>query len=177
MATAHQISVITNSCYKPPVVPQTGLPATANDESTLGASWFGRDADHLDESCNPSKMRLSESINFDTTNTMMDTLNVDLSELTDEEFYKRLSDLKAEHKKTLELCEKLYSEKLRECRTGTAPTDPQKVPVASVDADYVLTASGTHAGREVSSIADLSKSSDHVKDMSASVEMKWKEIN
>ena len=169
MATAHQVSVITNSCYKAPVSRQTVLPATGNDESTLGASWFGRDADYLDDNSN---MRFSESVNFDTTNTMADTLNVvDLSELTDEEFYKRLSDLKSEHKKTLELCEKLYNDKLLESRTGTAPTDAQQVPVAValVDADYVLTASRTHTGKDISSPStDLSKSFDRVRDMSAS---------
>ena len=171
MATTHQVAMITNSCFKSAVNPKTGLVSSTNaaEESALGASWFGRDADYLDDGRDTPKMHLSKSVNFDTTNSMMDTMNgVDLSELTDEQFYERLSSLKADHKRTLALCERLYNEKLSEVRTGTAPVDNRQVPIASVDSNYMLTAPITQTMNGVSSSAELLQHRDHVRDMSAS---------
>lgn len=119
MATAHSLSVVTNSCVKAPVNPKTGLSATIDERanSRLSHTWTGRDADYDDPGEEwDQRQVLSRSVNFDTTN--IDTLASDLSGLSDEEFYSRLRTLKADHKKTLQMCENMYNEKLSSQRMG-----------------------------------------------------------
>ena len=62
----------------------------------------------------PHEANMSQpgNVNFDTALTLTDTLQHGMSELSDEQFYEKLMQLKNEHKKTLEACERLYNDKL-----------------------------------------------------------------
>ncbi len=60
------------------------------------------------ENTNASHNRLL----FNQTDSYVGSFTADLAGLDDSEFYKRLTDLKNEHKKTLELCERMYQEKI-----------------------------------------------------------------
>ena len=120
----HHLSIITNNCVKTPVNPKNGLVATVNERepADISDTWRGKDV-NCDDPGEEWSQRFSQDISrpddFQTENmTLLDT--PDLAELSDEEFYKRLRQLKDEHKKTLELCEKVYTEKLAE-RTGAQP--------------------------------------------------------
>ncbi len=185
MAT-HQLSVITNSCFRPPVDPKTGLSCATEKgkdretaENYTEKEW-GHSTDLPENSKPHYDEQVSRSVNFDTTSTMIDTMqgiDAELSQLSDDEFYKKLSSLKSEHKKTLELCELLYHEKLAEKdqRTGAGPTlNSRHMPIASVDADYSLSSHhplNTQSGSFNQSVAFLKGNSaypkDSVKDLSS----------
>ena len=67
---------------------------------------------------------LGNSLNlFNQTDSYMGNITADLTGLDDSEFYKRLTELKNEHKKTLQLCEKMYQEKV-----GNAYSSNQTTP-------------------------------------------------
>lgn len=42
----------------------------------------------------------------------IEQLAVDLDSLSDEQFYERLQELKADHQKTLQMCQKAYNDKV-----------------------------------------------------------------
>ncbi len=139
MATVHQLSVITNNCYKPPVNPENGLSASLNERTTLGVTSrhyhedSEEDSDQEKQSVfgvdNVNNSALSGTKNstrlFNQTDSYLANMTSDLAGLDDSEFYKRLTDLKNEHKKTLELCEKMYQEKVGDAYS-MAQTTPQQ---------------------------------------------------
>ncbi|XP_002735485.1 protein FAM161B-like [Saccoglossus kowalevskii] len=124
MATGHTLAVVTNSCVKPPKNPRTKLAATLNErDHSLRSSWKGqlgvsdsyafdnRRRDDVDIiPLEPPGQQLSHgTLPPDKTDLMIASLTEDVSNLTDEEFYRRLMELKNEHKKTLGMVERLYS--------------------------------------------------------------------
>ncbi|XP_063429193.1 protein FAM161A-like [Mytilus trossulus] len=113
MATSHNLSVMTNSCIKPPVDPQTGLSSTMHERPKPSMSYL------FDEMSNGyvyehDRQQFYENGSPDlvTPEPALKTIARDLSNCTDEEFYEKLTQIKNEHKKTLVLCEKLYKEKV-----------------------------------------------------------------
>ena len=113
MATVHSMSMLTNSCVKPPVNPQTGVPYAAYERTNGNATseWV------KDPNAGGETMQLTNgSVNFDSAH--FDTLqNQDMTDLPDDMFYQRLLKLKEEHKKTLELCERMYTAKMESSRS------------------------------------------------------------
>ena len=126
MATAHHLSVIANSCVKPPVNPDTGLSATLNERSSFDMrhTWDGCTEDYEGNQQGWQTEEGVANLNggghtsngslglFRTTDSMIQGLTSELGNVSDEAFYQKLLDLKNEHKKTLHMCEKLYTEKV-----------------------------------------------------------------
>ena len=119
MATTHHMSVIANSCIKPPVNPETGLSATINERSAAGLrnTWvLAEDAYEQDEgllvqnTVMPGERVGSVGI-FNQTDSMIADLTADLGHLSDDAFYGRLLELKNQHRETLKISEQLYTEK------------------------------------------------------------------
>ena len=112
MATGHQLATITNSCVKPPIDPKTGLSSTFHERSTLSyfTTWDGKVAvgEGNEENIEPND---GSAHLFNNTDTMLRDATA-LGDLTDDEFYKKLLELKEEHKRTLKMCEQLYAEKV-----------------------------------------------------------------
>ena len=180
MATVHQLAVITNNCYKPPVNPQNGLSASINERTGLGltTSRYSGMSDsesdeenrHVDvENVNNSAVNgmLGNSLNlFNQTDSYVDNMTADLAGLDDTEFYKRLTDLKNEHKKTLALCEKMYQEKVGNAYSSNQTTPQSKTRNTSMnrsrefesDQDQSFHATNTAEIRK--SVEDMSRSAD-----------------
>ena len=127
MATTHQSVSVTNSCFKQPVHPQTGLPTSKveRENDPLLNTWHPDNT----QSHGYDESGLSKSVNFDTSNSLANTMHQDMSGMADDEFYQKLVTLKQEHKKTLELCERLYTEKIDKKRYE-AKTNPTSVSVS-----------------------------------------------
>ncbi|ELU12928.1 hypothetical protein CAPTEDRAFT_198730 [Capitella teleta] len=185
MATAHQCSVITNGCVKPPVNPKTGLFNTQNERkrASFSGTWGGSGADYMDNLEDPLQFQnsLARSVNFDTSNTLLDTLPADIADLSDDEFYGKLTDLRTEHKKTLETCERMYNEKVKQGTMASCFTDRDPgrrspsptLPVATLDADYSISSMKSRIDELNNNLDELRKSynsftTDNVKDMSSS---------
>ena len=151
MATMHHLSVITNNCYKPPVNPENGLSASLNERKGLGftSSRYDRDSegesdqenmhvvnvDNVNNSAvNGNHSMLGNSLNlFNQTDSYMGNVTADLAGLDDSEFYKRLTDLKNEHKKTLQLCEQMYQEKVGHAYSSNQTTPHSKAKNLSMN--------------------------------------------
>lgn len=129
MATAHEIAVITNSCVKTPVDPKSGALRTVNErgDATLSSTWQGKRGEYENKE----------------NRTPFEEIGPDLGTLSDAEFYERLVALKAEHRKTLELCETLYNDKLSKLRsTSQVVQNPKSnVSTVSVSKDFSMTPS------------------------------------
>ena len=138
MATLHNLSVLTNLCVKSPINPHTGLSKTANERepATLSSDWHGRDADFLDD---PVKHELNHfatrSLNFDVRNDGRrsdgECFQPSSSEqaphsMSDADFYQALTKLRAENRKTLDVYEQLYNDKLD--ARGDLQVSKPKVP-------------------------------------------------
>lgn len=110
MATSHSLSVLANSCIKPPLDPQTGLSSTMHERPKPSMSYIFDDVQNgfADEDFVVDDGRPD----LVSTKPALHTIARDLRNCTDEEFYEKLTQLKNEHKKTLILCEKLYKEKV-----------------------------------------------------------------
>lgn len=103
--TAHSLSVHTNSCYKPPVDVQKDMAASAVDQRRPFQTHFkpeNREEYESDQENQPHEANISQpgNVNFDTALTLTDTLQQGMSELSDDQFYEKLMQLKNEHKKT-----------------------------------------------------------------------------
>ena len=156
MATGHQLSVITNLCVKPPSFISS---AKRNNENNLVDETYFSDSENVDP--------INEPIGFKTSFNDAHSGNVDnLEGLSDTEFYKKLIELRKEHKKTLEICERLYNDKLGSLSTPS--------PKSNIFPDYVLpdseefaTASDSHS-KETSGfgLQNLAFSADRIRDMS-----------
>lgn len=169
MATAHEIAVITNSCVRAPVDPNTGLLITQNDrgEVSLSSTWQGkvRECDFVQEHSPYSQT--SKSVNFDMNNT-----GPDLSNLSDDDFYQRIVALKQEHKKTLQLCEELYTDKLSKLKHASPLSQTKSgMSTVSVSRDFSMSpqhfTSGNKSGTSVRRSLPASYK-DNIQDMSAS---------
>ncbi len=175
MATGHHLAVITNSCVKPPLNPETGLSSTINERPSIALSgtWHGRDDGHDSDTENtrPQNGHLSYTTNgtvlFNKTESILQDVTADLGNLQDEEFYNRLIELKKEHKKTLELCENLYNEKLGMGRSSGTSTQSKYV----ADKYHIMSKAQPSETLNMSMETmkkSLDTSVDHVKDMSVS---------
>ena len=84
--------------------------------------------------------------------------------MSDGDFYQRLTELKREHKKTLEFCEKLYNEKL-----STSVDFGQQKPIGNhvVDSNYHVSSSTLNGSFGASPEVSRMFSGDYVRDMSA----------
>ncbi|XP_071164391.1 protein FAM161A-like [Mytilus edulis] len=133
MATSHNLSVMTNSCIKPPVDPQTGLSSTMHERPKPSMSYL------FDEMSNGyvyehDRQQFYENGSPDLVapEPALKTIARDLSNCTDEEFYEKLTQIKNEHKKTLVLCEKLYKEKVNhQNQTEISGIGPRPVTITS----------------------------------------------
>ena len=216
MATGtHSLSLVTNSCRKSAINPETGLALTQNEipKNRLNTTWHGFDGEFASAEQTKSKTVKSKTVEFtsDTNHSPSHspTVNVnghtfpvsdiksDLSNLTDDEFYHKLIELKEAHKKTLKLCESIYKQKLsgsadiRLDSNQVVDADTTKLkstqgPLVTVNKEFVLTAetppklakpSGSGISKEFkdtfnSNLDALRKSyhgpGDMVRDMSAS---------
>ena len=116
MATTHYLSVITNNCVKQPRNPSTGLSTSLNERvgANEGISQISVNAngDYDQSYVNINDDSTNHQRVFNQTDSYVGNITADLAGLDDNEFYKRLIDLKEEHKKTLELCEQLYQNKV-----------------------------------------------------------------
>ncbi|XP_067682291.1 protein FAM161A-like [Haliotis asinina] len=111
MATSHGLSVLTNSCIKPPVNPDSGLTSTY-DKRPEGCYRFQENVDIVD--INDFELQNSNGGNVGriVSNVHLDDVASHLHLLSDDEFYERLLALKEEQKKTLQRCEDMYRQKL-----------------------------------------------------------------
>lgn len=111
MATTHSLSVLTNSSVKPPVNPKTGLSASLHERPgpTLGR-FSGIYFDDYNSEAQAEK-EIFEPRFTSRPNTADTPGLLHLSKLSDEEFYKKLLELKNEQRKILQKCEKVYIEK------------------------------------------------------------------
>ncbi|XP_074651069.1 protein FAM161A-like [Tubulanus polymorphus] len=136
MATVHYTASLTNSCVKPPVNPRTGLAYTLQErrfdsdhEGDEAENDVNREIDDRENRCPNRQQQVpvhKQQVPVNTVNNntvknietsamtstdLLDKLTFELGDLTDDEFFDKLQQLKSEHKKTLSLYEKLYSDK------------------------------------------------------------------
>ncbi|XP_064602565.1 protein FAM161A-like isoform X2 [Liolophura sinensis] len=119
-STGHGLAVLTNACVKQPSRSRSKLKATSSTKSAPSKGGFiGTRTVNFDDEL-PSEMskteddvsRWADMTDFDTWQP--DDQTGDLGALSSDEFYQRLLQLKNEHKKTLQMCERLYRQKLSE---------------------------------------------------------------
>ncbi|KAL3873134.1 hypothetical protein ACJMK2_036288 [Sinanodonta woodiana] len=113
MATAHSLSVLTNSSVKPPVNPKTGCATLVHERSPqfsvrLSDEYYSAEVDEYERNENNES---ADGMDKDIFAVNVDEITKQLSNLSDEEFYHKLTELKEKHMKTLEICEQLYREK------------------------------------------------------------------
>lgn len=132
MATAHALSVFTNSSVRQPVNPKSGLTNTLHERPI--AVWEERYDSHDDDGFlagssgaagggsggaapTPTQQRAAAQLTagsqlssapISPRDPLIESLTKDLSRMTDDEFYSRLQEVKAEHKKTVAMCEQAY---------------------------------------------------------------------
>lgn len=125
MATTHSLSVLTNSSVKPPLNPKTGLSTTLHERPgpTLGrfSGVYYDDYDHDGQAEREIFDPKSTSRKFASTVDHASLLK--LGNLSDEEFYQRLLELKNEQRKILQKCEKVYIEKHQGVIAPTFPDE------------------------------------------------------
>ncbi|XP_033120988.1 protein FAM161A-like [Anneissia japonica] len=181
MATAHSLSVVTNSCIKTPLNPKTKLAATLDErEDSLYQSWGtqndfgahnGEGNKFMEKS--PAGNDSPRSVDFSTADGMIKSLTNDLGNLSDADFYAKLTELRQEHRRTLGLFETMYNDKLKdECKDefdferSPAPSFSRGHPV------YVGDHKLHHINDEIEaynkSQPSWSALNDNLKDMSAS---------
>ncbi|ESP02271.1 hypothetical protein LOTGIDRAFT_238010 [Lottia gigantea] len=113
MATGHALSVLANNSLRNPVDSRTGKIATlSSPQKPHNSGIYSRSENglHVKISANGIGEYTSEPV-FSQTNGDATHLSPQLQNLTDEEFYDRLSKMKENQKMTLEKCERLYMEK------------------------------------------------------------------
>ncbi|XP_050404112.1 protein FAM161A [Patella vulgata] len=112
MATGHALSVLANNSIKNPIETRTGKNAS------LSRQEYYRQQDHGDIfSKHESGIKMTVNSNGDTEYTSVpvfppkDLKQLTSQNLSDDEFYERLSKMKEHQREALEKCEKLYMEK------------------------------------------------------------------
>lgn len=112
MTTAHGLSVLTNASVKPPRNPKTGLSASLHERSgPLLGRFSGIYYDDFDDWGQTGKEVLNPSSSSRFAATADPASLIHLSNLSDEEFYQKLLELKNEQRKILQKCEQVYIEK------------------------------------------------------------------
>ncbi|XP_041355134.1 protein FAM161B-like [Gigantopelta aegis] len=108
MATSHKQSVLTNSLVKPPINPYTGKTSTLTERplSPYGGIYV-EDSYRYEENCNTNQNVVTQLSEYTP-----DEIAAHLRQLSDDEFYNKLVELKDEQKKALQRCEELYQETL-----------------------------------------------------------------
>ncbi|XP_069118538.1 protein FAM161A-like [Argopecten irradians] len=138
--THHSLAVLTNACVKPPIDPKTGLSTSLNERSLSALSQYGdeyaEDKERLDDEGQARVDYLSGLALSDPASR--GDIPGELNNLTDDEFYQKLVQLKSEHKKTLAICEKLYKRKINSDQSNNingfvSNEDFGKVPSYSKD--------------------------------------------
>ncbi|CAH1792580.1 unnamed protein product [Owenia fusiformis] len=121
MATDHSLSMVTNSCIKQPVNPDTGLRTSLHERTLSGErvgsrnveTWVQNDSENRRRQKSKSKDKQEKfNMHIETQDQMIQDIATELGDLDDDNFYERLVQLKNDHKKTLSLCEELYNEKV-----------------------------------------------------------------
>ncbi|WAR19576.1 F161A-like protein [Mya arenaria] len=112
MATTHSLSVLTNSSVKPPRNPRTGLSQSLHEQprQTLGR-YSGIFYDDYDNHFGNEKEVYDPKSTSRIPKTADPATLIQLSNLSDDEFYQKLLELKGEQRKVLQKCEKIYIEK------------------------------------------------------------------
>ncbi|KAH3852892.1 protein FAM161B-like [Dreissena polymorpha] len=112
MATTHSLSVLTNSSVKPPLNPKTGLSASLHErpKPSLGR-YSGIFYDDYDDEGRYDKEIFDPNSTSKFHKTQEPESLLQLSKLSDDEFYQKLLELKNEQRKILQKCEKVYIEK------------------------------------------------------------------
>ena len=165
MATSHKQSVLTNSLVKPPINPYTGKTSTLIERPL--SPYRGtcvEDNYRYDESCDMNQNFMTY-INDYTS----DEVAAHLRQLSDDEFYNKLLELKNEQKKALQRCEELYREKKSQDQRLSTEYDPNDVeelfdknqmrPVMTElasDTETSLYFNGFHSNGFTDNIRDLS---------------------
>lgn len=121
-STGHGLAVLTNACVKQPSKSRSKLTGTSSVKSGPNKGGFiGTRTVNFDDEL-PSEISKPEDdlrhwanmADFDTWQPGDRNHSGDLGALSNDDFYQRLLQLKNEHKKTLQMCEKLYRQKLSE---------------------------------------------------------------
>nr|XP_054758365.1 protein FAM161B-like [Lytechinus pictus] len=122
MATGHSLSVVTNSCITRPRIPNSNLPESELDrdlarsrdlkKDALLASYNGSEYHEYDQ----EQFAQSHSKGFGggslEEDALIDQLTNDVENISSEDFYKRLKELKEKHRVTLNSLEKRYKKKV-----------------------------------------------------------------
>ena len=126
MATGHSLSVVTNSCIKRPRVPKTNLPETALERETLRTHEFQNggftDSRNISTFANEDRKEFAQSHTARIVegtwdeDALIDELTHDVENISSEEFYMRLRELKDTHRKTLNSLEAQYNYKQKMSR-------------------------------------------------------------
>lgn len=138
MATVHghHFSVLANTCVRPPVNPETGLSTTKDEREIydMRNTWNGYGVNVIDGTQEYRGIDTNHSVGglhdllpgphngeqerrapstglFGKTDSMIGGITAELNNLSDDEFYRKLMQLKNEHQKTLNICEDLYAQK------------------------------------------------------------------
>ena len=124
MATSHQLSVLTNASVKPPLNPSTGLSSSLHERPvTINGRFSGIFYDDYDDEREGRGEVLETSSRPKFANTADQAALLHLSNLSDEEFYDKLLQLKNEQRRLLQKCEQMYIEKHKGVIEPTFPLD------------------------------------------------------
>ena len=111
MATSHQLSVLTNSSVKPPLNPVTGLSSSLHERpKTISGRFSGVYYDDYDEE-REGRREVLDTSSRPRFATADQASAMYLSNLSDDEFYEKLLQLKNDQRKLLQKCEQMYIEK------------------------------------------------------------------
>ena len=128
MATSHQLSVLTNASVKPPRNPSTGLSSSLHERPvTISGRFSGIYYDDYDEEREERGEVLETRSRPKFASTADPAALLHLSNLSDEEFYEKLLQLKNEQRKLLQKCEQIYIEKHKGVIEPTFPLDKDDV--------------------------------------------------
>ena len=138
MATGHALSMVTNSCVKLPRNPKNKLACSFSEREDLLASsgdenfnktWPERQDDvyenggfGITDKLNHTSAPVNSTMR--DTDSMFHTLTRELANLSDDQFYEKLLEMKTEHRKTLNSLESAYNSR------HNSPRDaPQQEPI------------------------------------------------
>ncbi|XP_071498894.1 protein FAM161B-like [Diadema antillarum] len=165
MATGHTLSVVTNSCVKRPRKPKTNLPESLLESQKFseGSNFNGdvfsssvgvnghRSAYHQDDDSHLAQSHVRGNVAGSAIwaeDALIDQLTHDVENISSEEFYERLQELKKKHRATLESLESRYNEKLSHKRRQSADyeydDDSDREELLHETARYSSPANGIH---------------------------------
>lgn len=122
MATGHSLSMVTNSCVKRPRNPNSKLPESELDrdlarsreykKDTLLASYNGSNFHDDGQESFPQSHSMGFGVGSLDEDALIDQLTNDVENISSEDFYERLKELKEKHRVTLGSLEKRYNKKV-----------------------------------------------------------------